>query len=268
VGRGFVVLVVLLALAVSPASAAGRTDGSTPIPPQLARLVTNVPAGALDKVGAGETAGPPFFTISKLRRHLTQHGKPDLLTMNFAWCPHCAANSWALAVALSRFGTLSGLRVIDTGTYFCTLVRAPCLIGSNPCYRHTHGLSFFDASFSSPYLSFEAVVLQDVRAQNLQRPTRRQINAVNRFAPNGAAPAVNVGGAYGFLNSGYDPGVIAGKSWSQIAGSLADPRSPIARHVDGLANLFTAAICKATGGRPAGVCKSGGVRAAGAAHLH
>lgn len=266
-GRGLGVLVGLLALGVSTANAAGRTDGSVPIPPQIVRLVTNVPASALDKVGAGDTAGPPFFVISKLRQHLTKDGKPDLLTLNLAWCPHCAANSWALAVALSRFGTLHGLRALDTGTYYCTLVRAPCVIGSNPCFRHTHGLSFLGASFSSPYLSFEAVVLQDVHGHNLERPTRRQIKAVNRFAPNGQAPAVDVGGAYGFLNSGYDPGVLAGKSWSQIAGSLADPRSPTARHVDGLANLFTAAICKATGGRPAGVCKSGGVRAAGAAHL-
>jgi hypothetical protein len=37
--------------------------------------------------------------------------------------------------------------------------------------------------------------------------------------------------------------------------------------VDGLANLFTAAICQVTKGRPARVCGSPGVRAAVAAVL-
>ena len=36
----------------------------------------------------------------------------------------------------------------------------------------------------------------------------------------------------------------------QIATSLAHPRNRTARHIDGLANLFTAAICKVTKGRP------------------
>ena len=69
-------------------------------------------------------------------------------------------------------------------------------------------------------------------------------------------------GDFGFLNSGYDPGVLAHRSWSQIADSLARPRTRIARHVDGLANVFTAAICQATGDHPARVCNSRGVVAA------
>jgi Domain of unknown function (DUF929) len=182
--------------------------------------------------------------------------------MNLAWCPHCAANSWSLAVALSRFGTLTGLRVLDTGTHFCKLLIDPCPLSPVSCFPHTHGLSFLTAGFRSPYLRFKGVVLQDVRGRNLERPTTQEISAVSQFAPHGEAPAVAVGGDFGFLNSGYSPGVLADRTWSQIADSLARPHTRIARHLDGLANLFTAAICQATGNHPARVCNSRGVAAA------
>jgi hypothetical protein len=205
--------------------------------------------------------------VFKLPGHLTSQGKPEVFTMNIAWCPHCAANSWALAVALSRFGTLTGLRVVDTGTHYCVLAHDPCVLKPFPCFPHTHGLSFLDASFRSSYLSFAHIVLQDVAGHNLEHPTRQEGRVVERFDPGHGTPALDVGGAYGFGGPGYDPGTLAGKTWSQIATSLGDPHTAIARRVDGLANLFTAAMCKVTGGHPRSVCTSRGVRAAAAAHL-
>jgi hypothetical protein len=105
-------------------------------------------------------------------------------------------------------------------------------------------------------------VLQDVKGHNLQKPTREEIGAVSPFAPPLAAPVVNIGGDYGFLNAGYSPGAIAHKTWSQIATSLAHPHTRVARRVDGLANVFSAAICQATGNQPARVCTSRAVTAA------
>jgi Domain of unknown function (DUF929) len=267
VRRFVVVLVALSVLPVSVAEAARRTDGSTPAPAQIARLVTNVPVSTLNQVGAGDIDGPASFAVFSVRGGpLTSHGKPELFSMNLAWCPHCAASSWGLAVALSRFGALTGLRVIDSGTYFCTLAANSCTLGANPCFPHTHGLSFFNTSYHSSYLSFAELALQDVLGHNLRSPTRQQTSVIASFDPQGQAPAVDVGG-FGFVNSAYSPGVLAHKTWAQIASGLANPRNGIARRVDGLANLFTAAICKATKGRPAGVCQSSGVVAAGAARL-
>jgi hypothetical protein len=265
---GRLAVLVLIAVAVLPAgaSAAQRTDGSTTAPPAIIHSVTGVPATALDQVGAGQLAGPNDFGVFRLHHALRHNGKPELVTMNLAWCPHCAANSWSLAVALSRFGTLTGLRVLDTGTHFCKLLIDPCPLSPASCFPHTHGLSFLTARFRSPYLSFKGVVLQDVRGNHLEHPTKQENAAFSPFAPHGAAPAVDVGGDFGFLNSGYSPGVLAHKTWSQIADSLARPHTRIARHVDGLANLFTAAICRSTGDHPARVCHSPAVTA-GAARL-
>jgi hypothetical protein len=265
--RSLVVVAALLVLPVSVAQAAHRTDGSTPAPAQIARLVASVPVSTLNQVGAGDVDGPGSFSVFKLPAGtLTSHGKPELFSMVLTWCPHCAANSWAMAVALSRFGTFTGLRVIDTGTYYCTLVANPCSLGRSPCFPHTHGLTFFGTSYRSSYLSFTDLALQDVVGRKLQSPTRQENSLMASFDPVGEAPAVDVGG-FGFLNSGYSPSALAHKTWSQIAAGLANPHNAIARHVDGLANLFTAVICKATKGLPAGVCNSSGVVAAGAARL-
>jgi hypothetical protein len=259
--------IALLAVAMFPlsagvAEAAHRTDGSTPAPANIARSTTHVPASTLNQVGAGKIFGQRGFTVTKLSgAPLMSGGKPALLASELAWCPHCAADSWALAVALSRFGSLSGLRLIDSGTLYGTKYHA------HPSFPHTNGISFFGARYRSPYLSFVDVTLQDVGGHNLQRPTPAEQNAVSGFDSQGIIPAVDIGGIYGFVNSGFSPGALAHKSWSQIADSLKHAKSPIAQRVDGLANLFSAAICKATNGQPAAVCDSSGVLAAGAARL-
>lgn len=263
VRRCVAVAVALSVLPVGAAAARPRTDGSEPAPNQISRLVTHVPARVLNQVGVGEIFGPGSFPAMKLHRPLSQAGKPEVLTMNLAWCPHCAANSWSLAIALSRFGNLTDLRTINTGKYYCKLAAGPCALSPAPCYPFTHGLSFLDASYRSRYLSLGAVVLQDVRGHNLERLTRTEFRAISPFDPGASqTPALSVGGAFGFLGPGYDPGSLVGKTWSQIAVSLADPHTPTAQHIDGLANLFTAAFCKVTKGRPRAVCTSKGVRAA------
>lgn len=266
--RVMVASIALIVLPVSVADAAPRSDGSTAAPARIVRLVTSVPASTLNEVGAGKVSGPADFNVFALDRGpLTSNGKPELVTMNLAWCPHCAANSWSLAMALSRFGVLTGLRVIDSGTYYCTLVSDPCALSPSPCFPHTHGLSFLDARYHSSYLSFAPIVLQDVNGRTVEHPTRRQGSALNAFDPQGQTPALDIGGVFGFVNSGFSPAALAHRSWSQIAGSLAHPHNPIAQRIDGLANLITAAICKVSQGRPAGVCTSRGVVAAGAARL-
>ena len=262
---------LVLALVVVPAAQArARSDGSVPAPAQITQLVTGVPASTLNRVGAGESRNPitsQEFGISKGHGGLTSDGKPEVVLVALAWCPHCAANSWGLAVALSRFGTLTGLGEINTGTHFCKVAEDPCNLNPLFCFPYTDGLSFLHAVYRSPYISFASVVWQDVNGHNLQKPTRREEHSLGTVHLANTAPALDIGGALGFGGSGYDPGTLAHKSWSQIAGSLADPHNRVAREVDGLANLWTAAICTVTKGRPANVCKSRGVQAAAAAVL-
>jgi hypothetical protein len=230
--------------ALAPAAmAASRSDGSVPAPARITQLVTGVPSATLNKVGAGDSRNPissPEFGISRGDGHLAVDGKPQLLT---------------------------GLGEINTGTHFCKVAEDPCNLNPLYCFPYTHGLSFMGATYRSPYISFAAIELQDVNGHNLQKPDRHERRSLAAVHLLGVTPAIDIAGAWGFQGSGYDPGTLAHMTWSQIAGTLADPRNRVARQVDGLANLFTAAICSATHGRPGSVCTSSGVRAAVAAVL-
>jgi hypothetical protein len=270
VGRIVLVWVASLVFLAPVAEAARRSDGSVPAPAQVVQLATNVPASTLNRVGIGDSRNPitsQVFGVAKGGGHFTSDGKPQIVTVELAWCPHCAANSWALAVALSRFGSFSGLGEINTGTYFCKTAEDPCNLNPLYCFPYTHGLSFMGSVYRSPYVSFAPVELQNVNGHNLQKLNRHERRSLAAVHLQGVTPAISIGGAWGFSGSGYDPGALAHMTWSQIAGTLANPHNRIARQVDGLANLFTAAICTATNGHPGSVCSSRGVRAAAAAVL-
>jgi len=62
----------------------------------------------------------------------------------------------------------------------------------------------------------------------------------------------------------YLPSALANMTWAQVVAAMRDPSSPVARDIDGAANMITAAICKLTHGQPVGVSRSAGVRAASA----
>lgn len=217
--------------------------------------MTHVPAATLNAVGAGTLAA--FSSAKRLGgAPLTAGGRPQVLTVNIAWCPHCLANSWALAIALSRFGTLTGLRQLDSGTYYGDTFKA------NPSFPHTPGLSFLTARLKSTRLALAARVLQDLDGHPVQQLSTAQQRAVSVFDPRGVVPIVDVGGVYGFVGTAAQTGLLAQHDWADIARQLQDPASAIARSIDGVANVFTAAVCRATGGRPSSVCASAGVRAA------
>lgn len=251
--RGVLLAVPVLALACAPADAAVRSDGSKAASTAVVQLVTHVPLSTLNQIGAGTAAR----SATRLDgASLSSGAKPELLTVNMAWCPHCAANSWALAIALSRFGTLTGLRTIDTGTFYATRYHA------NPSYPHTRGLSFLASHYRSRYLSFKSVVQQDLAGVTVQRLTRAEREAIAVFDPLGSVPAIDVGGVYGFVGSSYSPQALTHVSWLQVARTLAHPENPLARQIDGQANVLTAAVCAATKGLPVNVCSSPGVSSA------
>jgi hypothetical protein len=246
---------LLVALAPASAFAAKRSDGSTPAPTPIATAVSSVPSATLDSVGLGKLGSG--YMLNRLSGAAVAPGtKATLISENAAWCPHCVANSWAVAIALGRFGTLSGLRVIDSGTYFGKVLHA------RPSFPHTQGLSFLDARYVSSLVDFQPIVLFDRKGRRVEKPTKAQSQALATFNANGGFPAVDIGGAYGAIGSAFSPGQLAGLSARKIAAELAIPTSPVAPYIDAQANVLTAALCVATGQQPATVCSAPGVLAA------
>src|SRR6266516_3861522 len=78
--------------------------------------VTNVPASTLDKIGDGGGSFTGKIPPVNGGTPLTSGGKPEMLYMGAEYCPYCAAERWSMIVALSRFGTFSGLSTVHSAS--------------------------------------------------------------------------------------------------------------------------------------------------------
>ncbi|MGZ4615997.1 MAG: DUF929 family protein, partial [Actinomycetes bacterium] len=176
--------------------------------------------------------------------------------------PFCAAERWPVVVALSRFGTWSDLGATESA--------------SNDVYPNTPTLSFHGATYASDYLSFTGV---ETRSNQLDNGAYAPLDALDAADQQvfdtygrppytsgqpGSIPFLDIAGRYVGSGASYSPEILKGKTRDQIAAALKDPGSPVAQAVDGSANLLTAALCDATGGKPADVCTATGVKTAAA----
>lgn len=237
-------------------AAAGGTRG-TVLPAAVAREIESVPAATLSQAGAGPVPGYQNKTYSGAPVRavtgpaLTSGGKPDLLYIGAEFCPYCAAMRWSMAVALSRFGTFTTpLRGIHSA--------------ADDTDPSTPTLTFYQARYSSRYLSFTPVENEDENHQQLQATTHAQEQAWERY------DTVNGQVGYPFIDFGnqavitaplYDPALLRSMTWAQVAAALRDPSSPAGQAIDGTANYVTAGICAMTSSKPAAACSPAPVRA-------
>lgn len=221
----------------------------TPLPPAppsedaTARIVTTIttlPASELDAVGQG-TANNLIKPISGSSLQ-GPNGKPEVFYYGAEFCPYCAAQRWPLIVALSRFGTFSGLQTATSS--------------SSDVYPNTPTLTFRSATFTSQYIDFRAVETSDRDRKPLQSPSASEQQLVSSYDPGGTIPFIDVANRYAISGAMYSPDALGGMSWQAVADALKQPDSPQAKAIIGTANLITAAICKATGDQPATVCSS------------
>ncbi len=235
-----VLVIVLFKVTSKPGSSHSGPASGTALPASVQRDFSTVPASTLTAVGQGSAALASVKAVTGPA--LTSGGKPEMLYIGAEWCPYCAAMRWAMATALSRFGSFSPLNGVHSD--------------GQDVYPNTATLTFYKSTYTSKYLVFTPVENQDVNKNSLQTPTAAQQALWAKYDPPGNSyPFINVGNRYIFGVT-YNPQVLQGLSWSQIASDLSSPSSPVAQGAVGSANLFTAAICKVTGNLPASVCTS------------
>jgi hypothetical protein len=247
-----VVTLVVVRITRPPAQAAATPASTASADAAVARAVTSVPAAAFNAVGAGTATG---LKPLEGQPELMLGSKPELLYMGGEFCPYCAAERWALAAAVSRFGTLTGLAFIHS---------SPADV-----YASTPTLSFYGSGYASRYLAFVPVEWYGEAADPstpfghvyLQHATPPQQALFARYA-DGTIPFVDFGNRYLLPQAQYLPSDLAGLSWAQVAAAMRDPSGRAGTDIDGAANMITAAICSLTRGQPAAVCASPGVAAA------
>jgi len=231
-------------------SSAAADPGTTALSPSVLAALS-VPAATLDAVGSPSSDTLPSRTgsTSILR---DADGKPLITYVGAEYCPYCAAERWAVAVALSRFGTFANL----SGTHS----------SGSDVYPDTQTLSFYGSSYTSAYVDFQAV--EEASNQQvggtyatLQTPTAAQNALMAQYDPQGSIPFLDIANRYVITGASFSPQVLQGLSRSQIAAQLQDPSSAVAQAIDGTANDITAAIAAVTGNQPAGVGSSATIAA-------
>jgi hypothetical protein len=253
-----IAVVVAFVLASSNGGSSGSTSGSTAPAPTGSAVtsvlgqLTSVPAATLDQVGAGTTAANPTSITGAA---LTSGGKPEVLYIGAEYCPYCAAERWAMIVALNRFGTFSGLAPIRSA--------AKDGGGNAEPFPLTPTWTFAKSSYTSSFVTFTPVEgytnIPDKATgfyTVLQPPTAAQQALLNKYdaANQGAIPFIDYGNRYVSVGASYNPGILSPLTWAQIAADLHDPSSSVAKSVLGTANFATAAICSLTNDQPASAC--------------
>jgi hypothetical protein len=258
VGAVLSVVVVVAALVIVKVTT-GKSDKTPAVASGLASdAVLNALGGisgtTYDTVGAGSVQSLPKAITDAPA--LTADGKPKVLYVGAEFCPFCAAERWAVVAAMGRFGSFSNLgQTSSSGT---------------DSYPNTQTLSFHGATYSSSELSFTAYETTDRDRKPLDKVSAEDEAVAAKYdAPPyvskdsaGAIPFLDIGGKWMISGASFDPDVLKGKTHEEIATAMGDPKSDIAKAVDGTANVITAALCTLTKNAPASVCSSTGVKAA------
>ncbi|TDW86590.1 DUF929 family protein [Kribbella sp. VKM Ac-2566] len=261
VGAVVLVVVIVGGLVTIRLVGGGKKTATGPSGAADAGLVTalsSIPDSTFAAVGTSEVKAAPSAITAPA---LTADGKPKVLYIGAEFCPYCAAERWPVTVALSRFGTFSNLGTTHSA--------------SEDVFPNTPTLSFHGATYTSQYLAFTGVETTTNEMvgngyKPLDTPTAEDQKTFDTYNKppyvdsDGSIPFIDLGGKYVGSGATYSPDLLAGKTQTEIADALKDPSSPIAKAVDGSANVYTAAICKLTNNQPAKVCSTDAVTAAAA----
>jgi hypothetical protein len=255
---GFTVIVIVVAvLVIVKVTGGGSSDKNTPQSQSglatVVQGVTSVPSSALDSVGAGTAVALKGITGAPA---LIDNGKPEMLYIGGEFCPYCAASRWGMIVALSRFGTFNGLKLMSSS--------------STDVYADTPTLTFHGSTFTSSYLVFHGYEVSDRNQKPLENPSTADNTIFHTYdnspytSSPGGIPFVDIGGKWALYGTAYDPQVLQGLNQKQVVADLKDPSSDVAQAILGEANIMTAAICQSTNQQPSSVCSASGVTAAAA----
>jgi uncharacterized protein DUF929 len=258
VGGALVVVAVFIAIAHGQSSGTGAKHKAPTA--SVLSAVEHPDSTIFATVGAGTSASNLFFALpNKSGTDLPpQNGKPVLFYAGGEYCPFCAADRWALIMALSRFGTFLGIETNASST--------------TDIYPGTPTFTFAKATYASPYLIFDPKeILGATNSTPLQSLTSAESKVFDTYdvppydsTPDGI-PFIDFGGLYVATGGSYDVGVLhvtpsdntsGPLTYTQVVSALSNPNSAIAQAIFGTANEYTAAICTMTNNADKSVCSS------------
>ncbi len=174
-----------------------------------------------------------------------ENGVPVFFYFGSIACPYCSASSWAINMALERFGTV-------TGTSYAL---------SNPNEPpRVPEIDLSSASVRSQYVSFN--VLEGTNDNAITTPpanTCIQQAYVSAYDSGGSIPFLVINGQYVHVGTIVAISTLQGLSPEAVAGQLASQSEPAWSAVSPAAFMLMAFIVKANGGQPQNVATDGNV---------
>ena len=204
----------------------------------LIHTITTLPTSQFEAIGQGSANNLIKPATGTVLTGAT--GKPQVLYIGGEFCPFCAAQRWPLIIALSRFGTFTGL----SATASSDSIEFP----------NTPTFTFRTAKYTSQYIDFRGVETSDRTQQPLMTLTPAEDETFGKYNPGRTIPFMDFGNKYTSVGAMYSPDVLAGQSWQAVVDELKDPSSNQSKAIIGSANLITAAICQMTSNQPSTVC--------------
>jgi hypothetical protein len=236
-----------LVFAFASAAKQKKAITDSPLSATLEKKLTTIPSSVYSTVGGGTATSLPKAVSPAAALLKSADGKPRIIYVGAEFCPFCATERWAMVAAFSRFGTFKGLQSTESAT-------------TPETYPQTQTLSFYKSTYTSPYISFEPTETEN----NLEKPletTSSEISALEtKYDNGGSIPFIDFANQYVIAGATYDPGVLQGKSHTDIANAMVDPNTDISKGAIGAANGITAAVCIVTNDKPASVCKDSAIQ--------
>lgn len=264
-------LVAAVAIAVTLTGCAGGGGSSVPasahstyrpppagtyrLPAAAVSAVVDVPASALiasarAQLGRGQVSPPEKLPSNASQ--LSSGGRPEIMFICAEYWPGCAAERWALVMALSKFGTFTTLAGTTTAAAQAS--------------KRMPAFSFYGATYSSRYLTLASDELESNIDEGggtyplLQPPTSQEMNMISTWdrAPytttNASLPFAYMGGKFLLTTAQYDASATSGMSFQAAANVLTSGTSTVSRRAEAAAGYLVADICTLTHHQPAQIC--------------
>ncbi|MGA7835236.1 MAG: DUF929 family protein [Acidimicrobiales bacterium] len=271
---GLVVVVAVAFVVIKMTSGGTTTPGKSSFQPVSATVMgdlTKIPASVFNSVGITSPVSSvtPPQAVSGLPSLTDTNASgqklPEILYIGAEYCPYCAAQRWSTIIALSRFGTWSGLGNMSSL--------------STDVYPNTPTFTFVKAKYTSKYVAFKSVELDTNYLSKtgnyvkLQTPNAQEEAEISKYdtskyikgltsSEDGSIPFITFANKFLVAGASFNPQTLAGTSRDAIAGALDNPTSPITQAIIASANYQTAAICSMTNQQPSNICASSGVQTA------
>jgi Domain of unknown function (DUF929) len=172
----------------------------------------------------------------------TQGGAPVFFFVGSIACPYCSASSWAMYLAMQRFGTVTGISFGHSNPGD-TPASIPEVILAN-------------AQVSSQYVAF--VVLEGTVDTQITIPPAgscTQQAYISAYDTGGSIPFNVINGQYVHVGTMVDPTAIQQYSPQQVLGQLQNQSGPAWNAISPAMYMIEAFIVKANGGVPMNVAQ-------------